>query len=128
MPTTLTYGLKRPITNETGADGIFTALEDNITQIDGHTHNGVNSSLLSAGAVVVVTQSIASGSWGATVGDGLYRQTITIAGSLNYDNININFKDTSGHQVFLEVEKVSTTQYYVYTNNNAMTYTAVYSS
>jgi hypothetical protein len=58
----------------------------------------------------------------------MYRQTITITGSLNYDNINITFKNSSGHQVFLQCEKVSTTQYYVYTNDNSMTYTAVYSS
>lgn len=125
---TLTYGLKRPQTNDTGADGLFTALEDNITQLDGHTHNGVNSPLLTAAAVAVVTQSIASGSWGVSVGDGMYRQTITISGSLNYDNININFKNSIGHQVFLQVEKVSTTQYYVYTNDNSASYTAIYSS
>lgn len=124
----LTYGIKVPETNDTGADGLFTWLQENLTQIDAHTHDGVTSSLLTAASVAVVTQSIASGSWGATVGDGMYRQTITISGSLNYDNININFKNSSGHQVFLHVEKVSTTQYYVYTNDNTMTYTAIYSS
>jgi hypothetical protein len=123
-----TYGLKIPETNDTGADGLFTWLEDDLDQIDEHDHDGINSPQLTAASVAVVTQSIASGSWGATVGDGLYRQTITLPGSLNFDAININIKNASGHQVFLQVEKVSTTQYYVYTNDNTTTYTAVYSS
>ena len=127
MSTTLTYGLKRPTTGDT-ASTVFPEMEDNITQIDGHTHNGVNSAPLTPASSPVSTQTIASGSWGAAVGDGEYRQTITISGSLNFDNINITFKNSSGHQVFLECEKVSTTQYYVYINDNTQTITAVYSS
>lgn len=123
-----TYGVKIPETNDTGADGLFTWLEDDLDQFDEHDHDGTNSAKLTAASVRVVTQSIASGSWGATIGDGLYRQTITISGSLNYDEININIKNASGHQVFLQIEKVSTTQYNVYTNDNTVTYTAVYSS
>lgn len=126
--TTLTYGSKLPATGDTGADGLFTWLQDNITLWDGHTHNGTNSARLTAASVAVVTQSIASGSWGSTVGDGLYRQTITIASSLDYDEISISFKNSSGHQVFLQAEKVSDTQYYVYTNDNTMTYTAIYTT
>jgi hypothetical protein len=125
---TLTYGSKQPETGDTGADGLFTWLQDNITLWDGHTHNGTNSARLTPASMAVITQSIASGSWGASIGDGLYRQTITISNSLDYDDIHITFKNSSGHQVFLQCEKVSDTQFYVYTNDNTMTYTAVYSN
>jgi hypothetical protein len=124
---TLTYGLKVPETGDTGSV-VFPALEAALTQIDGHTHNGVNSPLLTPASLAVSTQTIASGSWGASIGNGEYRQTITLAGSLNYDRILITFKDSNGHQVFPEVEKVSSTQYYVIYNDNTATLTAVYSS
>lgn len=123
--TTLTYGLKRPTTRDSGS-ALWTALEGNITQLDGHTHNGVNSPLLTAASSAVVTQSVPSASWSAT-SQGNYRQLITLSG-LTYDNINISFKNASGHPTFLEVEKVSSTTYYVYTNDNSVTYTANYSS
>lgn len=47
--TTLTYGLKAPDDGDqsSGASGWFAALRANFVAIDGHTHNGVNSALIS---------------------------------------------------------------------------------
>lgn len=122
---TLTYGFKKPQTRDSGTT-LWSALEGNIQQLNDHTHNGVNSSKLTTSAITATTQSIASGSWSAT-SQGNYRQLITLSGLL-YDEVNIGFKNSSGHVVYLEVEKVSSTTYYVYTNDASMDYTAVYTS
>lgn len=124
--TTLTYGLKRPQTRDTGS-ALFTALEDNITQLDGHTHNGTNSALLSTAAVAMVTQTIAAGSF-VDQGGGRYRQTITLPGALTLSVCTVMFKTSLGHLVQLTMELVSSTSYYVYTNDNSASYTAMYIS
>lgn len=122
---TLSYGYKKPQTRDSGST-LWTALEDNIQRLNDHTHNGVNSSKITTASVTATTQSVPSASWSAT-SQGNYRQLITLSGLL-YDEINIDFKNASGHPTFLEVEKVSSTTYYVYTNDNSVTYTAVYTS
>lgn len=122
---TLSYGYKKPQTRDSGST-LWTALEDNIQRLNDHTHNGVNSSKLTSAAVVVATQSVPSASWAAT-SQGNHRQLITLSG-LDYDEISIGFKDSSNKPVFLEVERVSDTTYYVYTNKPSETYTAVYTS
>lgn len=124
---TLTYGLKRPQTRDTGST-LFTALEDNITQLDAHSHDGITSALLSTASLVATTQTISSASWGAAVSTGRYRQTITLPGSLSLTNCYPLFKDANGIGVLLTWEKVTTTTYYVYTNDSSQNYTAVYVS
>ncbi len=122
---TLTFGYKKPQTRDTGSV-LFTALEDNIQQLNDHTHNGTNSSKLTAAAVVASTQSILAAAWVAT-SQGNYRQLVTLSGLL-YDEINIGMRNSSGHIVAAQIEKVSASTYYVYTNDNATGFTAVYTS
>ncbi len=123
-----TYGLKVPQNGDTGAV-LFPAFEAMIAQIDAHTHDGLTSAKLTTAASNVVTQAVEAASWGASLGNGRYRQTITLPVNLSYDNILISMRLTAtGHQVFPTIEKVSSTQYYVYTNDNSVAFTAVYSS
>lgn len=121
----MTYGYKKPQTRDTGSV-LFAALEDNIQQLNDHTHNGTNSSKLTAAAVVASTQSILAAAWVAT-SQGNYRQLVTLSGLL-YDEINIGMRNSSGHIVAAQIEKVSASTYYVYTNDNATGFTAVYTS
>lgn len=123
---TLTYGLKRPQTGDQGST-LFQALEDNITRLDAHDHDGTDSSLLTTASITAITQAISSGSWIAT-SDGNYRQLVTLPGTLSYDSISITIKNSSGHIVATIIEKVSANSYYVYTNDNTTSFTAVYTS
>ena len=123
---TLTYGLKRPQTGDQGST-LFTALADNITRLDAHDHDGSDSAKLTAASIVAITQTVAAGSWLAT-SQGNYRQLITLPGSLDFDEITVIIKNSSGHIVHATIEKVSDTTYYVYTNDNATAFTAVYVS
>ena len=122
---TLTYGLKRPETGDSGTV-LFTALEDNITQLDSHTHNGVNSPALTAAAIVGTTQSVASGSWLASGATGHYRQQVTVPAGFDFDVVQIGFRTAAGAVIFPTVERVSDTQYLVYTTDNTQTFTAIY--
>jgi hypothetical protein len=121
---TLSYGFKKPQSGDNGSI-FWTALEDDIQQLNDHTHNGTNSAKLTASAITVVTQAISSASWVATTG-GTYRQSVTITGGLQYDDIAITMKDSSGNPLYLTIEKINASQYYVYINDNTMDVTAVY--
>ncbi len=124
---TLTYGLKLPESGDEGTT-LFDALEDNITQLDGHTHNGVNSPSLTAASIVGVTASISSGSWAAYGGPtGFYRQTVTLPAGFSFDTVSITIRESvTGSPIFPTIEKVSATQYRVYTTNNTLSFTACY--
>lgn len=121
---TTTYGYKKPETNDKGPV-VFPAMEFNIDRIDGHSHNGVDSEPLTALAIVGVAQNILSAAWVATSG-GEYRQLVTVPAGFNFDLVSISFRLASGHYVTPTVEKVSATQYYVHTNDNSLSYVAVY--
>lgn len=123
--TTLTYGYKLPDTGDSGAT-LFTALEDNITRLDGHTHDGVDSAALPAQSIAGVTQTISSASWVASGATGHYRQQVTVPAGFDFDEVQISFRTTAGAYIHPTVEKVSDTQYYVYTTDNTINFIACY--
>ena len=121
---TLTYGLKLPQTNDKGPI-VFPAMEGNITQLDAHNHDGANSSLLSASSIVADVETLLAVNW-VSLGNGMYRQLVTVSAGHNFDTVTINFRLPDGSYVYPTVERVNTTSYYVYTNDNTVAYTAVY--
>lgn len=122
---TLTYGLKRPQNGDVGGT-VFPAMQDNITQLDAHSHDGVTSPKLTAASSTAVTASVLSAAWVAT-SDGNYRQAVTLPAALSYDTTQIAMK-VLNNQVFAKIEKISASQFYVYTNDNATAFTAVYTT
>ena len=123
---TLTYGYLKPETGDKGSVW-FPALEADIQQLNDHTHNGVNSSLIQSSSIIAVTQDILSANWVATTG-GTYRQLVIMTGGLQYDNFMVNVRLTStGHIIYPTIEKVSAATFYIYTNDNSLDYTLVYS-
>lgn len=123
MATTLTYGLKRPADGDLGSVW-FDALEDNITQLDAHTHDGTTSARLTSKSVTKVTAAIASGSWSAS--GALYKQTITMPAGMNYDDFGLEFREGNDHVIYPTVEKVTATTYDVYVNDNTLDLTVLY--
>lgn len=123
---TLTYGIKVPETGDRG-DPLFTALEDNFTQIDSHNHDGVNSPLLTAQAFVGVVETIALANWVTYGGPiGHYRQLVTMAPGFLFDTTKIGFRTTAGEYVYPTVERVTATTYYVYSIDNTIDLVAIY--
>lgn len=122
----MSYGYKNPQTGDQGAT-LFTALNFNITRLNGHSHNGTDSVKLTAASVTAITQAIAAVDWVAT-SNGNYRQVVTLPGSLNYDEIGIVIKNSSNNVVQAQIEKITANSYYVYTNDNTEAFVAAYTS
>lgn len=118
---TLSYGFLKPQNPDTG-DIFFPAIEADIQQLNDHTHNGVNSAPLA---------SQTSGSFGigaltaAPIGGGLYYQDLTLPAGLDYDTCQIWFKKL-GNYVYLSCERLSSSTFRVYVNDNTTAYVAYY--
>ena len=110
---TLSYGYKLTETGDFG-DVWFTALEDNITRINTHSHNGTDSSNLTSLAIKGVHQTVVSGDF-SVFGSG-FRATVTLPASIVYDDYVVQVKDSSGHIIMLTVEKINDTSFYLLTN------------
>jgi hypothetical protein len=120
----LTYGFKQPQTGDKGSVW-FAALNDNISQLNDHTHDGVTSSLISATSMVSGSVSIPSASWVAD-GTGRYRQDVTVPAGFNMTyNIQVIIAAT-GHIINPTIEKLSATTFRIYTPDNSLTYTAYF--
>lgn len=118
---TLSYGYKLPSNPDTG-DQFYPAMEFNIQRLNDHSHNGTDSAPLGT-----VTQNVLDTDWvAAPIGGGLYRQLVTIPDPFTYDVCAIFFKLSSGEYVYPSIERVTNKTYYVYTNDNTLTYVAYY--
>jgi len=125
MPTTLSFGFVKPVTGDKGSV-FFPILEADIQQLNDHTHNGANSSKLTAASSVSVTQAVSAAGW-SLVADGRYRQLVTLAGGLLYDEVAISFKDQTSQEVLLlGITKNSSTSFYVYSIDNTIALTVSY--
>jgi hypothetical protein len=122
---TLSYGFKLPEDGDKGAP-LFQALEDNITRVNDHNHDGANSSPLTATSIVGVPANILSANWVANGPTGFYRQLVTLPPGFDFDLVQISMRLSTGDYVSAEIEKVSDTQYYVYTIDNTVSFVAVY--
>ena len=119
---TLTYGFQLPDTGDKGSV-FFPALEDNIQRLDAHTHDGINSPILSATGMNASNIILSSASW-VLVGNGIYRQLVTLPVGMDFDNKLIKYIFDSGASVGQTVlpkeEQVTTNTYYVYLNDNTV--------
>lgn len=121
---TLTYGYKKPQSNDKGPV-VFPAMEGNIQQLNDHDHDGANSKKLAGSSIDGSTQTILSANWVA-IADGQYRQLVTVLAGYNFDTKTISFRTPTGDYLYPTVERVSAFSFYVYTNDNTISYTAVY--
>jgi hypothetical protein len=122
---TLSYGYKKPDKGDKGSV-FFPALEDNITLVNNHSHNGTNSAKLDSNALSLTTQALASVNW-VLVGGGTYRQAVVIPNGMLWDNKILLFRDSVTYeQLYLSTENISTTQYYVYINDNTKSLIVTY--
>jgi hypothetical protein len=121
----LSYGVKQPQTGDKGSV-FFPALEDDLEYLNDHTHDGTEGAPIPATNIQAVKQNILAASW-LSVSDGYYRQLLTVANGKNYDDVDVSFRITStGEPLYLNLEKVSSTTYYVYINDSSLAITAYY--
>ena len=121
---TLSYGYKRPQAGDRGAIW-FTALEDNITRLNDHDHDGVDSALLSGSVIVKGTVTVSSGSW-TLVSTGKYKQTVTCPSGFTMADHIPSVRLSTGHIIHPTIERVSNTSFDIYTLDNTLTYTVIF--
>lgn len=111
----LSKGFKLPETGDFG-DVWFPAIEDNIQQLNDHTHNGSDSAKIASTGVEAQKVQVLAAAF-ADQGDGYWRATVNLPAGADYDKLQVLARDpASGEAVYLRHAKVSTTQAYVYTN------------
>jgi hypothetical protein len=118
---TLTYGFKKPQTGDEGAV-VFPALETNWQLVNDHTHDGNNSAAIASGYITLTSVGVPAASW-VLVANGHYTQNVTLPLAIQYDDAVLNFKNSTGDQVFPTVTKASATQVKVDYDDNSQTLT-----
>lgn len=111
----LSYGYKLPETGDFG-DVWFPAMEDNITRLNGHKHDGVDSARLSSNDLIVEVVEVDSGDF-ADQGDGYYRATVATPTGNAVEDYTVTVRHpTTYEQIYLKTAAASLTTLYVYTN------------
>jgi len=83
MPTTLTFGHKKPLDGEQGAT-VCDALEDNIDLDDSHTHDGSNSDNVDSATLGRSQVTVLTTGWNP---DGaMFKQTVTFPVAFSVGN------------------------------------------
>jgi hypothetical protein len=126
MMETLSYGYLKPTSPDRGP-AVFPALEDNIERLNDHDHDGSNSAKIASINVNASVQNVFAASW-VSLGGGNYRQLITVPIGVNLDTMMVNVRDSSGNYLWLTIERISSTTYYIYINDNTKNLTVLYTS
>lgn len=124
MATTLSYGYVQPQNGDPGSTW-FPALNDNIQQLNDHSHNGIDSAFLSSASVQSASVTIPSASWVLDV-TGRYKQDVTVPAGYNMDDFSIIFKLSTGDIIYPSVSKLTGTTFRIFGIDNTLTYTAVF--
>lgn len=130
---TTTYGYLNPNQGDLskGLNGWMAAVNFDIARFDSHSHNGVDSPLLTFGSIAAQTVVAPSGSWTAsTGGTGLpasgYMQTVTVPASIaEINNFNVKFLiNTAGVTQYqplnLFYARLTGTTFNLYSNSNTI--------
>lgn len=113
----LTRGIKKPENSDSGSEW-FPAVATNFSRL--------------SEAVNVTAQTALAASWVATSG-GTYRQLVTIPTSLTnsphsltFDTLALEVRLSDGSVIHPTIEKVSSTTFYIYINDNTLSLTVLY--
>lgn len=124
MATTLSYGYIQPQNGDKGSTW-FPALNDNIQQLNDHSHDGVTSAKISASNVLTGSVSIPAASWVLDV-TGRYRQDVTVPTGFNMNDYSIMFKLSTGEIIQPSITKLSDSSFRIFGIDNTLSYTAVF--
>ncbi len=124
MATTLSYGYINPQNGDPGSTW-FPALNSNITQLNDHAHNGVNSAQISGAYITSGSVSIPSGSWVADV-TGRYKQDVTVPSGYNMTQYSITFYLSTGEIVHPSITQLTGTTFRIFGPDNTLSYVAVF--
>lgn len=113
---TLTYGYKKPETNDKGPI-VFPALEQNIQQLNDHNHDGANSRKLTSASIDSIPQIILAANW-VSLGGGNYHQQVPLLPGYDYDLVTLSFREpVTGAYLYPSILKVSASVADIFSND-----------
>lgn len=123
MSSTLSYGFKKPSTGDRGSEW-FKDLEDDIVQLNNHTHDGTfgNSSQINAINIVATKESLLPAGW-VDLGGGKYVQEKSLPNDNLYDDVTFYFRNALGNKEKIELDVSigsDSKKYKVYSNDNTL--------
>jgi hypothetical protein len=122
----LSFGYKKPQSGDRGSIW-FPAIEFDIERLNTHSHDGLNSAVLSTGSSFSVSQNLPT----VWTSDGLaqYKQSVTIPSPIKYDTCVIQFRKTDDKSILhLTAVRTSINTFDVYTYDSTLDVTVVYGS
>lgn len=117
---TLSHGYEKPANPDTG-EAFWQALERNIQRMNDHTHDGQDGEQIAA-----TVDDVLAANWGTDLGNGTYRQLITLPDPMEFDSTRIEVRRSTGEVAYPDMVKVSDTTFYIYTNDNSVSYKVSY--
>jgi len=121
---TLSFGYKKPQTNDRGPD-VFPAMEDNIQQVNDHFHNGIDSAKIPSSSISGVTATLLAANWNS-LGSGYYKQTVTLPSGFSFDTTGITVTLSTGERVLPSIVKVDATHYDIFFYDNTKSLVVLY--
>lgn len=124
---TLSYGYKQPEDGDKG-DIFFPALSDNITRLNGHTHDGSDSAFITIASLTATVASLSNTAWDVvnTSEDGTFYQTVSMPTGISFSACDLSFQSSAGDPLLLSVDRVSASSYTVYINDSSADLTVLY--
>lgn len=136
--TTLSFGFKRPEDGDKG-DVFFPALEDNITQVNNHDHDGVTADKVKPFSLEKARTQVPSTGWAESpASSGRYRQLVTLPAGYSLDTdattiagiptitFYLNGGVLDGQPIDPVWERVTDTTFYLYMPDNAQAVDIIY--
>ncbi len=115
MVSTLSNGYKLPATGDKG-DVFYPALEDNITRLNAHNHDGNNSELIVTSAFTKGTTAVTNTGWSAA-GD-TFRKSVAMPTNYTFEKGQLEFRLNGGtlatEIVNPRIEKIDSSNFYLY--------------
>ncbi len=127
------YGYKIPDTGDRskGSNGWMSASDFNWARISGHTHDGIDSPVLTSVSFASMTVTAPAASWVANAGGsgipaGGFKQTVTVPAQITEMNdFTLQFLIstvgvTQYQRVYLDYKRLSGTSFTVYCNDSSL--------
>lgn len=129
MATVLGYGFVKPDVGDESSTRWMVDHRNNWQKVNDHTHDGVNSALISIPTIVKVIQSYVAADW-VFLADGIYTQTVSMPIGYEYDNAFFEHTITNGTYADSEWSprtiKTGASSYTIYSNDNTIDFDVRY--
>ena len=125
----LGYGFILNDAGDESSTAWMTNTNTNAQLLNDHTHDGVNSSLITSPSFIKTSRDVDANAW-VLVGVGIYSQNVTIPLGFEFNNVLMQFIITAGPAVnelwYPVVIRTSISTFDIFSNDNTIEFTVRY--